>query len=112
MNLHIRQLKKQRIYTCVCLFSIMLFFTNSFTFLYGLITDNVFSENIEQCGLLEKESESEPSDPTIQEEEQHSFLLTISSLILHKQMERTYSRPALNWENIQQKTSIPPPKLG
>lgn len=81
-------------------------------FLSGLIINHQFSDNIECCDLLENESESEsdPTVPTIQEEEHQSFLLTISSLILNKKIELTYSSPELDWENVHRQISTPPPE--
>lgn len=82
-------------------------------FLSGLIINHQFSDNIECCNLLENESESEsdPTVPTIQEEEHQSFLLTISSLILNKKIELIYSSSELDWENIHRQISTPPPEL-
>lgn len=90
----------------------MMFFTNSFMFFSGLIINHQFSDNIECCDLLENESESEsdPTVPTIQEEEHHGFLLTMSSLILNKKIELTYSSPELDWENVHRQISTPPPE--
>lgn len=106
-------MSKQRTYCFLCLFSLLLVFTDSFTFLGGFIFDTLTEKVVDQSDLLENETENEneTKDPNpVEEEEEDPAQINIHTLYGKKYKSLAYHYRYFIWNNHNPVIPKEPPK--
>lgn len=103
----------QKTYAAFCIFSLMLFFTNSVSFYVDVVFETFEKLTVEKADMGENENESESQTPTpSEEEEKHQ---TISSVLKEVQFRKVLNMQFVYfqfyWESIHPRVFTPPPEL-
>ena len=106
-------MSKQRTYCFLCLFSLLLVFTNSLTVLGSFIFDTLTEQTVDQSDLLENETENEKEtkDPNpVEEEEEDPAQLNIHAFYAKKDKSLAYHYRHFIWNNHNPVIPKEPPK--
>ena len=105
-------MSKRRTYGFLCLFSVLLIFSNSFVALGNLIFDSLTEQCFDQADLLENETENEneTKDPSPVEEEEDPAQLVLHSFYTKKGKSLAFNYNHFIWVNHNPKIPKEPPK--
>lgn len=104
---------RSRVYSLICLASLMLFFSNSVVILGNMLFDQMTEYSLGQSDLLENENENENESkvptPTEEEEEEHA---NFDFHVFYEEVEPHHFFIHLSsyWDNLNQPVPTEPPE--